>query len=75
MLNAILKWSSRQESYLGYYASRDQYYAGQHAFAHLLMISLPDPKWEIWSTPSDQFIPNPKVIVTGSEMGYMHQDR
>lgn len=75
MLNAILKWSSTQESYLGYYASRDQYYAVQHALAHLLMTSLPDPQWEIWSTPNNQFILNPKVIVTGSEMGYMHQAR
>lgn len=50
--NGILQWSSRQEDYLGYFVSRDQYYAAQHSFIHLLITALPEPKWEVWSMSS-----------------------
>lgn len=60
MPNDILQWSSTQENYLGYYASRDQYYAAQHPHTHLLIISLPDPKSEVWPTFSQSAYSKPQ---------------
>lgn len=54
----------------GYQASRDQYYASQHPFTHLLI-----PGGKMCPSLANQLISNCKVTVIGSRMGYRSQVR